>query len=162
VGDAVLVTADLSKSTATTLEATDVVVNPAADASRPVEIEGVILAIDETTRTLTVSADDDHESGQMIAVTFPSTIDISGYKVGDSIEVRATLNSDGQTYTATEIDGDECDHNGDLEDHHGDRGGDDANNNEDQGDDHQQDDATQTADDHSGHGHGGDDSSDDR
>jgi hypothetical protein len=144
VGDTVLVVADLTTSTPTQLEATDVVVNPDAAAAKPVEIEGVVLAIDQDKRVLTLSADDDEESGQMIAVTLPAEFDITKFAVGQEVELLATLNADGQTFTAASVD----DHNtGDDDfgdDDHGDRG-------DDQGDDNNQGDE-----DHSGPGRGGD------
>jgi hypothetical protein len=167
VGDAVLVTADLATSTASQLEATDVVINPAADAARPIEIEGVVLSINESTRTLTLSADDDHESGQMIAVTLPASFDLTQYKVGDSVELHATLNPDGQTYTATESSSDECDHHGNLEDHHQSDQGDDEGDHHDQGDDESTEDNSgtpgttpTTPDDNSGPGSSGDSTDD--
>lgn len=108
VGDAVLVIADLTTSTPTTLEATDVVINPDAAEARQIEIEGVVLAVDEPTRTLTLSADDSEESGEMIAVVVPAEFDLATFTVGDSVELLATLNEDGQTFTLVAVDDHNC------------------------------------------------------
>jgi Cu/Ag efflux protein CusF len=152
VGDAVLVTADLSKSTPTTLEASDVAINPAAAAKRAIEIEGVVLAIDESTRTLTLSADDSEESGEMVAVVLPAELDLAKFKVGDSVELLATLNDDGQTFTATAIDDHDC---GDDDHNDRDDGDEDDDNHDDDHGDHQR------GDDHSDSSRGSDDGSDD-
>jgi hypothetical protein len=130
VGDTVLVVADLTTSTPTQLEATDVVVNPDAAAAKAVEIEGVVLAIDQDKRVLTLSADDDNESGKMIAVTLPAEFDITKFAVGQEVELLATLNDDGQTFTATSVDDHNC-----GDDDFGD--GDQGDNNDNQGDDHE-------------------------
>jgi hypothetical protein len=137
VGDAVLVIADLSTSTATSLEAMEIVINPDAAEKRKVEIEGVVLGINEATRTLTLSADDSEESGEMVAVVLPAEFDITKFAVGDSVELYATLNDDGQTFTATAVDDHNC--------------GDDDNDDRDHGDDDDRDE------DHSGPGRDGDD-----
>lgn len=162
VGNTVLVKADLDHSTASTIEATSVEINPAAPTARPIELEGVVLGINETTRTLTLSADDDNESGQMVAVTLPATFDIAAFKVGDSVELLATLNDDGMTYTAVGSSGDddatEADDHGDDEgdcsgfDHQGDSHANDTHNDEDThtGDDHADD--THNDEDNSGSG----------
>ncbi|MCW2991253.1 MAG: hypothetical protein JWM73_1847 [Solirubrobacterales bacterium] len=141
VGDAVLVIADLTTSTPTTLEASDVVVNPAAAEQRKVEIEGVVLSINESTRTLTLSADDSEESGDMIAVVIPADLDLSKFAVGDSVELLATLNDDGQTFTAVAVDDHNCGDDDFNDEDHGGQSGDDS-----QGEDH------------SGPGRSGDDS----
>jgi len=76
-----------------------------------VELEGHVLAVDLTLRTLTLSADDDEDIAGTITLIIPEGWDISAYAVGDELEVVAVLNADG-TYTAvgTSDDGDEdCD-----------------------------------------------------
>jgi hypothetical protein len=122
VGDTVLVLADLATSTATQLEATNVVVNPAAAADKPIEIEGIVLAVDSAKRVVTLSADEEHESGEMIAVTIPAELDLARFTVGKEVELLATLNDDGETFTATAIDDHNCGDD-DFRDH--DRGDDD-------------------------------------
>jgi hypothetical protein len=64
-----------------------------------IELEGIVIALDESTRTLTLSADDDGESSGTIAVNLPDGFDLAAFAVGDVVEIEATLNDDG-TYTA--------------------------------------------------------------
>lgn len=166
VGDVVRVVANLDQSTATTVEATAVRVLP-APAADTVKLEGVVLAIDQTTRTLTLSADDSNVSGQAVSVVLPATFDITRFAVGDRVELLATLNSDGATFTAVSSSGDdnvaEADDQGDdqgaddpaTHDVGDDNGADDPAT-EDQGDDNGG--QTQVSDDPSGDDHSGGDS----
>jgi uncharacterized membrane protein YgcG len=148
VGDAVRVIANLDDSTASTVEATGVTVLPAPPANA-VKLEGVVLAIDETTRTLMLSADDSDASGQAVSVALPDTFDITAFHVGDRVEMIATLNPDGTTFTAVASSGDdnatEADDQGDdqgqdVGDDQGEDVGDDQG--EDVGDDHGDDNPT--------------------
>jgi hypothetical protein len=61
------------------------------------DIHGTILAVDPTARTLSVSSDDDdHVAGlSPLTIHVPDTIDISTFKVGSQVELRATLQPDG-------------------------------------------------------------------
>jgi uncharacterized membrane protein YgcG len=59
------------------------------------EVEGTILAIDTTANTLTISADEDGESGQSITVDVPSTIDISQFQTGQEVKLTVTVQPDG-------------------------------------------------------------------
>lgn len=146
VGDEVLIVADLAGSTATQLEGRIVTVG--GDQAQSVELEGVVLAIDDASRTLTLSADDSRESGEMIAVSVPAAFDLATFAVGDSVELLATLNDDGQTFTLVAVDDHNCgDGRREDRDH-----GDDDGLGHDVGDDHGDDDG----DDH-GHHRGGDD-----
>lgn len=64
------------------------------------DLEGQILSIDPTARTLTISASDDNEiTGATILIHIPDTLDITSYHVGDVIQLVATLETDG-SYTA--------------------------------------------------------------
>ena len=70
------------------------------------DLEGQILSINPTARTLTISASDDNEiTGATILIHIPDTIDITTYHVGDIIQLVASLESDG-TYTAVGSSGD--------------------------------------------------------
>jgi hypothetical protein len=64
-----------------------------------VELEGVVQSVDVTGRTLTLSADDEDESGGTVTVLLPDSFDPSSFQVGDEVEFIAILNPDG-TYTA--------------------------------------------------------------
>jgi hypothetical protein len=136
VGDVVRVVANLNDSTATTVEAPAVQIVP-APATDTVKLEGVVLAIDQTTRTLMLSADDSDASGQAVSVVLPDTFDITKFAVGDRIEILATLNADGTTFTAVSSSGDdnatEADDQGD--DQGDDQAGDNSQGDEGQGDD---------------------------
>ena len=142
VGDTVLATVDLTTSTASQLEATDLVINPDAAQQRAIKLEGVVLSVDQDKRVVTLSADDEEQSGKMIAVTIPAELDLSQFTVGKEVELLATLNSDGQTFTATSVDDHNCGDDNFRDDDQG-------NDNNDQGDDN-------------GGGRHGDDGNDDR
>ena len=70
------------------------------------DLEGTILAIDTAARTLTVSADDEDQSGQSLTVDVPSTIDISMFSVGRQVELTVTMQPDG-TFLLQGASGDE-------------------------------------------------------
>lgn len=108
VGSEVTVSATLTDPTGSSvLGDPGSLTSTAAPASDPIDLEGSVLAIDTATRTLTLSADDSEESGATISVTLPDSFDIAAYSVGDEVEVVATLNADGTTYTAVASSGDE-------------------------------------------------------
>jgi len=53
-----------------------------------IDLEGTILAVNATARTLTVSADDDQQSGASVIVTVPAALDISKFAVGQEVELQ--------------------------------------------------------------------------
>jgi hypothetical protein len=72
------------------------------------DIEGYVVSIDATARTLTMTLDDDDSlAGATVTVVVPDTIDMSGFAVGDELEVVATLNSVDGTYIAVRIEADD-------------------------------------------------------
>jgi hypothetical protein len=107
------------------------------------ELEGVVLAVDPQARTLTISADDDDESGQSVTVQVPDSFDMTAFQVGHEVELHVTQLADGTLQLTGSGD---------------DEGADDA----DQGDDDQGD-MQDAGDRHGGDQHGGatGDSSDD-
>lgn len=108
IGSDVTVSATLTDPTGTSVVGDPgSLTSTAAPASEPIDLEGSVLAIDTATRTLTLSADDSEESGATISVTLPDSFDIAAYKVGDEVEIVATVNPDGTTYTAVASSGDE-------------------------------------------------------
>jgi predicted nucleic acid-binding Zn-ribbon protein len=60
-----------------------------------IEIEGTILAIDAQTRTLSVSADDCHESRGTVSVLVPAAFDLSQFQVGRDVDLVLTRQADG-------------------------------------------------------------------
>jgi hypothetical protein len=80
-----------------------------------IDLEGSILAVDPTARTLTISADDDNESGASLVVQVPAGVDMTGFTVGQEVELTVTRNPDG-TFVLTQGMGDdneqEADDNG--------------------------------------------------
>jgi hypothetical protein len=59
------------------------------------DLSGTVLAVDPTARTLSVSSDDDDQSGQALTVHVPSTFDMSAFTVGKQVELVVTLQTDG-------------------------------------------------------------------
>jgi hypothetical protein len=53
------------------------------------------MAVDPTARTLSLSADDDSESGQAVVVSIPATFDITGFTVGQEVKLLVTQQPDG-------------------------------------------------------------------
>jgi hypothetical protein len=53
-----------------------------------VDLEGTVLSIDTTARTITVSADDNDESGSSIIVSVPATLDLSQFTQGEEVELK--------------------------------------------------------------------------
>jgi hypothetical protein len=90
------VTVDGSVNDDGSVDAADV--NEDGPQQGPVDLEGVVLAIDTNARTLSLSADDDNKSGS-ITIALPAAFDMSAYTLGAEVKFRATLNPDG-TYTA--------------------------------------------------------------
>jgi hypothetical protein len=116
-----------------------------------VDVEGVVTAIDTTARTLTVSADDDEQSGATLTIAVPATIDLSTIATGQEVELLVALRSDG-TFALLGLAGDDnarnaddpgdqqgrpCGGNHDNGEHHGrgDGGGDGGGDNGDGGTD---------------------------
>jgi uncharacterized membrane protein YgcG len=62
------------------------------------DLEGNIEAINATTRTLTLSADDSEQSGATLTIQVPSTFDMTNFQVGQQTELIVSPNPDG-TYT---------------------------------------------------------------
>jgi hypothetical protein len=120
-----------------------------------IELEGVITAIDAANRVLTISADDDDESGASLTVHLPDTFDLAAFTVGDAVELEATLNDDGSytaMYSSKDNDADDADDTSDDQ-------GDGDNDQNDDGDSSGKDDAKGVAHpaDGAAHPHGGDD-----
>src|SRR4051794_19433605 len=96
-----------------------------------IDLEGRVLAIDTNARTLSLSADDDEESGSAVVVHVPDSFDLSQFTVGNDVELVVTKESDG-SFTLQKVD--ENENEGD--DHEGDRQNNDGNSqNDDHGDD---------------------------
>jgi hypothetical protein len=60
-----------------------------------IDLEGTILAVDQNARTLTISADDEDQSGQGVKVVVPPTIDITMFSQGQEVELTVTQQPDG-------------------------------------------------------------------
>jgi hypothetical protein len=60
-----------------------------------IDLEGTILAVDQNARTLTISADDEDQSGQGVKVVVPPTIDITTFSQGQEVELTVTQQPDG-------------------------------------------------------------------
>lgn len=71
-----------------------------------ISLEGTVLAVDPVARTLSISADDQEETGAALTVNVPAAFDISAYQVGQDVELTVTDNGDG-TYTLSQSSGDD-------------------------------------------------------
>jgi uncharacterized membrane protein YgcG len=131
-------------------------VNDHGEDTGTVELEGVVQAVDVDGRTLSLSADDEDESGGTITVLLPDGFDPASYHVGDEVEFVATLNADG-TYTA--VSSSDEDNAEEADDSSDDQGED----SDDQGEEHNGSDESGGSSGESGgsSGHSGDDGSDD-
>jgi hypothetical protein len=88
------------------------------------DIEGTILAVNETERTLTISADDDQSSGETVTVKVPTSIDIKMFTVGEEVDLTVTpLSTGGFELVSTSSDEGEQGAE-DEEDEEGDQGDD--------------------------------------
>jgi hypothetical protein len=58
-------------------------------------LEGAILSVDATARTLSVSADDDDNSAGTVTVSVPAAIDISQFQPGQEVELEVQRQADG-------------------------------------------------------------------
>ncbi len=93
VGSTVTVTTDVGGSE---LDATQV--SDQGQNANGVDLEGTVLAVDPTARTLTISADDSDQTAGSITVDVPASFDMTLFAVGGRVELIASLNPDG-TYT---------------------------------------------------------------
>jgi uncharacterized membrane protein YgcG len=62
------------------------------------DLEGVVVSVDQSARTLSVSADDDDESGGTVTVDVPNSFDLTQFQAGQEVELIVAANGDG-TYT---------------------------------------------------------------
>jgi hypothetical protein len=93
VGELVNVDGELSHDSVDASE-----VQTAGEQTSGISLEGTILAIDTTARTLSVSADDNGESGAAVTVVTPVSFDLGAFTVGESVQLNVARNPDG-TYT---------------------------------------------------------------
>ena len=60
------------------------------------DIEGTILEVNPTLRTLKISADDDQASGESVIVHVPTSIDISTFQVNEEVDLTVTPLTGGE------------------------------------------------------------------
>ncbi|HYV15352.1 MAG TPA: hypothetical protein VE972_04980 [Conexibacter sp.] len=72
-----------------------------------VKVEGNVVAVDATARTITITADDDDQSGAQLTIAVPDpAIDLTQIAPGDEVELLVALHSDG-TYVLLGLAGDD-------------------------------------------------------
>jgi hypothetical protein len=76
------------------------------------KIEGSVVAVDTTARTLTISADDDDRSGAQLTIAAPDTFDLTTIQPGDEVELLVALHADG-SYVLLGLAGDDDRENAD-------------------------------------------------
>ena len=64
-------------------------------APHTIDVEGTILSIDNSARTITVSADDDEQSGSSVVVSVPTSFDLSKFTVGQEVELSVVPQGSG-------------------------------------------------------------------
>jgi hypothetical protein len=102
VGDTALVNATLTDQGE--IEADDV---QTTGQDQTFDVEGVVQAIDTAKRTITVSADDEDQSGQSLVVNLPAGSDPSQFTVGQEVELAVSRAADGTLTLATGSSDDE-------------------------------------------------------
>jgi hypothetical protein len=60
-----------------------------------IDLEAVVLAVDQTAGTITVSADDQEDGSGSLVVTVPSSLSISLFAVGEEVELNVAVQPDG-------------------------------------------------------------------
>ena len=60
-----------------------------------IELEGVVQAVDQTARTITLSADDDDQANATLLVHVPDGVDLTQIDIGMDLELRAVAQPDG-------------------------------------------------------------------
>lgn len=93
LGSTVTVNADVSGGEVDASQVAD-----QGQSANGVDLEGTVLAVDTTARTLSISADDSENSAGAITVQVPAAFDLTLFQVGGRVELIASLNPDG-TYT---------------------------------------------------------------
>jgi hypothetical protein len=73
-------------------------VHASGEESSGISLEGTVQAVDTAARTLSVSADDDDQSGAVVTVQVPSSFDLAAFTSGEPVELTVSRNPDG-TYT---------------------------------------------------------------
>jgi hypothetical protein len=102
VGDVVTVDATLDDSG--DLEEDDI--TQEGDDSAEMDVHGIVLAVDQGKRTLSLSADDDEDSKAALTINVPAEFDLSKFAVNQEVELVVTPNADG-TYTLVASEGDD-------------------------------------------------------
>lgn len=102
LGTRLTVSADVSSSGS--LEAQSV--SAEGTQSKPFDLEGVVMAVDISTATLTISAEDNAQSGQILSVAVPAGINLSLFAPGQEVELQVKLRS-GSLYELTGSSSDE-------------------------------------------------------
>jgi hypothetical protein len=121
-----VVTVDTTVDPNGDLDADDV--NEVGADTNGIELEGVVLAVDPAARTITISADDDNESGQSVLVHVPATIDLAAFTVGQVVELTVVQTADGFLLQGSSSDdnaeeADKPENQQGDDGHHGDSGG---------------------------------------
>jgi hypothetical protein len=91
-----------------------------------VDLEGTVLAVDQGAGTITVSADDDDQTGSSIVVTVPSTFDITQFTAGEEVELAVQPTGNGTALLVGSSDDESAQAADDQGDEQGDDPGDDA------------------------------------
>jgi hypothetical protein len=105
-----VVVADVTTDGPGTLQADNV--NEVGPDTGTIDLEGVILAVDANASTITLSADDQEESGASVVIHAGPTFDLSKYAVGQTEQFAVTQNPDG----TFELVGSSGDDNGQVAD----------------------------------------------
>jgi len=83
------------------------VIKPEGSDEGPFDLEGTVLALDPTARTLTVSAEDSDRLAGTVTVTVPGALTFPTYTVGEEVELQVVLANGALTLSGASSDGSE-------------------------------------------------------
>jgi|GEM_PF-5710025 len=70
----------------------------------PFDIEGVVISLDPTARTITVSAEDDNKLAATLTVNVPASLPFPSYATGEEVELQVQQGETGLTLTGASSD----------------------------------------------------------
>jgi len=79
-------------------------ITPQGETNGPFDLEGTVVSLDEATRTVVISAEDDDTLGETVTVVVPATLPFPRYQVGEEVELQVVRGEAGLTLTGASSD----------------------------------------------------------